>query len=210
MTNKNIKIELAGRPLEIELKKWGRQADGSVLIRYGDTVMFVSACSKREAQEGRAFLPLIVDYRENTYASGKIPGGFFKREGRPSEAEILISRLIDRPIRSLFPDDYYHETQVVALLLSADIENEPDALGLIGASTALYFSDIPFTTPIGAVKVGLIDNQLVVNPPKSEIDKSPLNMIVVGTEEGIVVIEADTQEIDEETIVKACESRPYR
>ncbi len=205
MTNKNIKIELAGRPLEIELKKWGRQADGSVLIRYGDTVMFVSACSKREAQEGRAFLPLIVDYRENTYASGKIPGGFFKREGRPSEAEILISRLIDRPIRSLFPDDYYHETQVVALLLSADIENEPDALGLIGASTALYFSDIPFTTPIGAVKVGLIDNQLVVNPPKSEIDKSPLNMIVVGTEEGIVVIEADTQEIDEETIVKACE-----
>jgi polyribonucleotide nucleotidyltransferase len=206
MTNQNIKIEIAGKPLEIEFKKWGRQADGSALVRYGDTVMFVSACSKREAQEGRAFLPLIVDYRENTYASGKIPGGFFKREGRPSEAEILISRLIDRPIRSLFPDDYYCETQIVALLLSADIENEPDALGLIGASAALYCSDIPFTTPIGAVKVGLIDGQLTVNPPKSLLDESPLDMIVVGTEEGVVVIEADAQEIDEETVIKACET----
>jgi polyribonucleotide nucleotidyltransferase len=206
MTNQKIKIEIAGKPLEIELKKWGRQADGSALIRYGDTVMFVSACSKKEAQEGRSFLPLIVDYRENTYASGKIPGGFFKREGRPSEAEILISRLIDRPIRSLFPDDYYYETQIVALLLSADIENEPDALGLIGASAALYFSDIPFTTPIGAVKVGFIDGQLVINPPKSKIDECPLEMIVVGTEEGIVVIEAEAQEIDEETVVKACEA----
>ncbi len=205
MTNQKIKIEIAGKSLEIELNKWARQADGSAVVRYGDTVMFVSACGKSEAQEGRSFLPLTVDYRENTYASGKIPGGFFKREGRPSEAEILISRLIDRPIRSLFPDDYYCETQIVALLLSADIENEPEALGLIGASAALYFSDIPFTTPIGAVKVGLIADKLVVNPPKSAIDESPLDMIVVGTEKGVVVIEADAQEIDEETIVKACE-----
>ncbi len=205
MTNQNITIEIAGKPLQIELKKWGRQANGSALVRYGDTVMFVTACAKDEVQEGRSFLPLTVDYRENTYASGKIPGGFFKREGRPSEAEILISRLIDRPIRSLFPDDYYYETQIVAMLLSADIENEPDPLGLIGASAALYFSDIPFTTPIGAVKVGLIGDELVINPPKSQIDESPLDMIVVGTEEGVVVVEADGQEVDEEIVFKACQ-----
>ena len=206
MSNNTINLEINNRTLSIEINKVATQADGSALIRYGDTVMFVSATSKKEVKEPKPFLPLIVDYRENTYASGKIPGGFFKREGRPSEREILLSRLIDRPIRSLFPEGYYFDTQIVALLLSADIENEPDTLGLIGASVALYFSDIPFTTPIGAVKVGYINDEFVINPTMSQREESPLNMTVVGTDEGIVVIEAGCKEIDEEIVVKACEA----
>lgn len=146
-----ISVEINNRTLSLEIGKIGKQADGSALLRYGDTIMFVSATSKKETKEERSFLPLIVDYRENTYAAGKIPGGFFKREGKPSDKVILLSRLIDRPIRSLFPEGYFYDTQIVALLLSADLENEPDTLGLIGASAALYFSDIPFTTPLGAV-----------------------------------------------------------
>ena len=206
MSNNTINLEINNRTLSIEINKVATQADGSALIRYGDTVMFVSATSKKEVKEPKPFLPLIVDYRENTYASGKIPGGFFKREGRPSEREILLSRLIDRPIRSLFPEGYYFDTQIVALLLSADIENEPDTLGLIGASVALYFSDIPFTTPIGAVKVGYINDEFVINPTKGQREESPLNMTVVGTDAGIVVIEAGCKEIDEEIVVKACEA----
>ncbi len=206
MSNNTINLEINNRTLSIEINKVATQADGSALIRYGDTVMFVSATSKKEVKEPKPFLPLIVDYRENTYASGKIPGGFFKREGRPSEREILLSRLIDRPIRSLFPEGYYFDTQIVALLLSADIENEPDTLGLIGASVALYFSDIPFTTPIGAVKVGYINDEFVINPTMSQREESPLNMTVVGTDAGIVVIEAGCKEIDEEIVVKACEA----
>ncbi len=206
MSNNTINLEINNRTLSIEINKVATQADGSALIRYGDTVMFVSATSKKEVKEPKPFLPLIVDYRENTYASGKIPGGFFKREGRPSEREILLSRLIDRPIRSLFPEGYYFDTQIVALLLSADIENEPDTLGLIGASVALYFSDIPFTTPIGAVKVGYINDEFVINPTMSQREESPLNLTVVGTDAGIVVIEAGCKEIDEEIVVKACEA----
>ncbi len=202
MLNNKLTLDINNNTLTIELNKYGRQADGSVLIRYGDTVMFVSACSKKEQKEAKPFLPLIVDYRQYTYAGGKIPGGFFKREGRPSEKEILISRLIDRPIRSLFPEGYSFDTQIVALLLSADLENEPDTLGVIGASAALYFSDIPFTTPLGAVKVGYIDNEFVINPPQSLLEKSPLNMTVIGTEKGIVVIEAASLEIEEDKIIE--------
>jgi len=198
-----ISLEINKRILSIEIGKVGKQADGSALVRYGDTIMFVSATSKKEVRELKSFLPLIVDYRENTYAAGKIPGGFFKREGRPSEREILVSRLIDRPVRSLFPEGYYFDTQIVALLLSADLENEPDTLGLIGASAALYFSDIPFTTPMGAVKVGLINDQFVINPTGKELESSPLNMLVVGTEEGVVMIEAGAKEVDEEKILGA-------
>ncbi|MCX7974989.1 MAG: polyribonucleotide nucleotidyltransferase, partial [Candidatus Aminicenantes bacterium] len=186
--SQTISFEIGGRTMTIEIGKIGRQADGSALVRYGDTIMFCAATSKKEMKEPRNFLPLIVDYRENTYAAGKIPGGFFKREGKPSEREILVSRLIDRPIRPLFPSGYFYDTQIVALLLSADLENEPDTLGIIGASAALYFSDIPFTTPIGAVKVGLIDGQLVINPTSPQLDQSLLNLIVAGTEEGIVMI----------------------
>jgi polyribonucleotide nucleotidyltransferase len=201
--SQKITLEINNRTLSIEIGKIGRQADGSALVRYGDTIMFVTATSKKEADKAKSFLPLIVDYRENTYAAGKIPGGFFKREGRPSEREILVSRLIDRPIRPLFPEGYFFDTQIVALLLSADLENEPDILGIIGASAALYFSDIPFTTPLGAVKVGLVENQLMINPTAAQLEKSPLNMVVVGTEEGVGMIEAGVVEVDEEKIIEA-------
>lgn len=203
MSDQKINIDINERTLSLELHKIGKQADGSALIRYGDTIMFVSATSKKEAKEKKPFLPLIVDYRENTYAAGKIPGGFFKREGRPSEREILISRLIDRPVRSLFPEGYYFDTQIVALLLSADLENESDTLGIIGASAALYFSDIPFTTPMGAVKIGYINNEFVINPTVTQLGQSPINMVVAGTEEGIVMMEAGATEIEEEKILEA-------
>jgi polyribonucleotide nucleotidyltransferase len=202
MSNNIISLEINNRPLTIELKKLGRQADGSAYVRYGDTVMFVSAVSKKDVKEPKPFLPLIVDYRENTYAAGKIPGGFFKREGRPSEREILISRMIDRPIRSLFPEGYFYDTQIIALLLSADLENEPDTLGLIGASAALYFSDIPYSFPLGAVKVGLIDGEFQVNPLKSLLDDSPLDLTVVGNEQGVIMLEAGANEVDEATILQ--------
>lgn len=200
MSTHKISLEINKRLLSIEIGKIGKQADGTAFVRYGDTIMFVSATSKKEVKEEKPFLPLIVDYRENTYAAGKIPGGFFKRQGRPSEREILVSRLIDRSVRSLFPEGYFYDTQIVALLLSADLENEPDTLGIIGASAALYFSDIPFTTPIGAAKVGLINNEFVINPTMSQLEESPLNMVVVGTEEGILIIEAEGNEVEEEKI----------
>ncbi|MFC2163462.1 polyribonucleotide nucleotidyltransferase [Acidobacteriota bacterium] len=205
MNHHSLSLEINNRTLSIEINKVATQADGSALIRYGDTVMFVSATSKKDVKEKKPFLPLIVDYRENTYAAGKIPGGFFKREGRPSEREILLSRLIDRPIRSLFPEGYYNDTQIVALLLSADLENEPETLGIIGASVALCFSDIPFNTPLAAVKIGYINDEYTVNPTGAQMEESPLNMTVVGTEEGIVVIEAGCIEVSEETIIQACE-----
>jgi polyribonucleotide nucleotidyltransferase len=200
--SQTITLEINGRPLRIEIGKIGKQADGSALVRYGETIMFCAATSKKEVKEAKPFLPLIVDYRENTYAAGKIPGGFFKREGRPSEREILVSRLIDRPIRPLFPDGYFFDTQIVALLLSADLENEPDTLGIIGSSAALYFSDIPFTTPIGAVKVGLVDGQFLLNPTVAQLEKSRLNMTVAGTEQGIIMIEAGGIEVEEERVIE--------
>jgi len=201
--SETIILDISNRPLSIEIGKIGRQADGSALVRLGETIMFCTATSKKEEKEPKPFLPLIVDYRENTYAAGKIPGGFFKREGRPSEREILVSRLIDRPIRPLFPDGYFFDTQIVALLLSADLESEPDTLGVIGASAALYFSEIPFVTPLGAVKVGLVDGQFLINPTVAQLEKSPLNMVVVGTEKGIIMIEAGAVEIEDEKIVEA-------
>ncbi len=197
-----ISLEINDRTLTIEIGKIAKQADGSALLRYGDTMMLVTATSRKELKEGKDFLPLIVDYRENTYAAGKIPGGFFKREGRPSEREILMARQIDRPIRPLFPEGYHYDTQVVGLLLSADLESEPDTLGVVGASAALYFSDIPFTTPLGAVKVGLVNDKYVVNPTSDELDQSPVNMTVVSNEDGIVMIEAGAREIDEETVLE--------
>jgi len=196
-----ISLEINKRILSIELGRMAKQADGSAFVRYGDTVMLVTATSKKEPREDKPFLPLIVDYRENTYAAGKIPGGFFKREGRPSEREILVARLIDRPVRPLFPEGYFCETQVVGLLLSADLENEPDTLGVIGASAALYFSDIPFVKPIGAVKIGWIGGQYVVNPTVKEMETSPLNLLVVGTEDGVTMIECGAQEVDEEILL---------
>jgi polyribonucleotide nucleotidyltransferase len=198
-----ISLEINKRTLSIDIGKIAKQADGSALLRYGDTMMLVTATSRKEMKDAsKAFLPLIVDYRENTYAAGKIPGGFFKREGRPSEREILIARLIDRPIRPLFPNGYFFDTQIVGLLLSADLVNEPDTLGVIGASAALYFSDIPFSTPLGAVKVGIVDGKYVVNPTADEFDRSPINMTVVSNEDGIIMIEAGAKEIEEDKILE--------
>jgi polyribonucleotide nucleotidyltransferase len=197
-----IRLEINKRTLSIEIGKVAKQADGSAFVRYGDTIMLVTATSRKEMKVAKDFLPLIVDYRENTYAAGKIPGGFFKREGRMSEREILLARLIDRPVRPLFPEGYFFDTQVVGLLLSADLENEPDTLGVIGASVALYFSDIPFTTPLGAVKVGLVGGSLVVNPTAKELEASPINMTVVSNEAGIIMIECGAEEVDEERILE--------
>ncbi len=176
-----VEMELGGRRLSIEVGSVAKQANGSALVRYGDTVMLVTATSKEEPNEDTDFLPLIVDYRENTYAAGKIPGGFFKREGKPSEREILVSRLIDRPIRPLFKPGYNYETQIVALLLSADLENEPDTLGIIGAPTALLVSEIPFDTPVAAVKVGILNGEFKLNPTIDELKSSRLNLVVAGT-----------------------------
>jgi polyribonucleotide nucleotidyltransferase len=201
-----ISLEINNRTLSIEIGKIAKQADGSALLRYGDTMMLVTATSRKELKEGKDFLPLIVDYRENTYAAGKIPGGFFKREGRPSEREILIARLIDRPIRPLFPEGYFFDTQIVGLLLSADLESEPDTLGVIGASAALYFSDIPFTTPLGAVKVGFVDGRYVVNPTADELDRSPINMTVVSNETGVIMIEAGAKEVEEDKLLEALDA----
>jgi len=158
-----VSINVGGRELTFETGKMARQAHGSVVVRYGDTVILATACMDNKATE-KDFLPLTVDYREYTYSAGKIPGGFFKREGRPSEREILTSRLIDRPLRPLFPEGWSTETQIVAMVLSADSENDPEVIAVTAASAAAYCSDLPFTDPIAAVRVGLLDGQLVANP----------------------------------------------
>jgi polyribonucleotide nucleotidyltransferase len=198
-----VELEIEGRILSIEKGNFARQANGSVMIKYGDTIMLVVATSKKESKEIKDFLPLIVDYRESTFAAGKIPGGFFKREGKPTEREVLVSRLIDRPIRPLFPEGYYNDTQIIAILLSADLENEPDTLGIIGASSALYISDIPFTSPVGAVKIGLIDDQFIINPTVSQLDLSKLNLTISGTEEGLVMVEGSANNVEDEKIAEA-------
>jgi polyribonucleotide nucleotidyltransferase len=184
--------------------KIARQANGAVTARYGDTVLLVSACMASKPSD-RDFLPLTVDYRENTYSAGKIPGGFFKREGRPTEKEILVSRLIDRPMRPLFPDSWRTETQIIALVLSADSDNDPDVIAVTAASAAAYCSDLPFNDPIAAVRVGLLDGQLVANPTVAEQKTSKFNIIVAGTENGIVMVESGAFEVSEEKVVEAIE-----
>ena len=186
--------------MSLEIGRLAKQADGSVYLRYGDTVVLATACANLEPRVGINFFPLTVDYREYTYAAGKIPGGFFKREGRPTEKEIVTSRLIDRPIRPLFADGFRSETQVIAMVISADTENNPDVIGIVGASAALYLSNIPFYEPIGAVRVGLVDGQLLINPTYSEQRSSLLNIVVAGTEHGLVMVEAGAQEVSEETV----------
>ncbi len=201
-----VSVELAGgRRLSFETGKLAKQAHGSVVVRTGDNVVLATAVANPDPREGIDFFPLTVDYREYTYAGGRIPGGFIKREGRPSEREILTSRMIDRPIRPLFPDGFKCETQVIAFVLSADTENDPDVAGINGASAALTISDIPFNGPIGAVRVGLVNGAFVVNPTYSEMRDSLLNIMVVGTAEGIVMIESGAKEVKEETVVDAIE-----
>src|SRR5512147_395418 len=197
-------MALGQHTLSIETGKVAKQADGAVVVRLADTVVLATACAQREPRVGVDFMPLTVDYRENTYAAGKIPGGFFKREGRPNEKETLTSRMIDRPLRPLFPEGYACETQVIGLLLSADLENDSDTLSIIGASTALYISDIPFERPVGAVRVGYWDGAVVVNPSMSDLKtKSKLNLLVAGTEQAIVMVEAGASEISEELMAQA-------
>ncbi len=198
-----VSLSLGERELSIEIGKVAKQADGAAFLRYGDTAVLVTACSEEEAREGLSFFPLTCDYRENNYAAGKIPGGFFKREGRPTEKEILTCRLIDRPVRPLFPEHFRCETQIIAMVLSAEPEVNPDVLAINGASAALYLSDIPFLNPIGAVRVGLINDQFVINPTYPQLENSDLNMIVVGTQEAIVMVEAMGRQVKEEKIVEA-------
>lgn len=200
-----VSAEIGGLEFSIEMGKIAKQADGAAFVSYGDTVVMVAACAAKEAKVGQGFFPLTVDYRENTYAAGKIPGGFFKREGRPTEKEILTSRLIDRPMRPLFPEGFSNETQIIAFVLSADKENDPDIMSITGASAAAYCSPIPFYSPIGAVRVGFMNDQFVVNPPISKLKESTLNLTVAGTEDAIVMVEAGANEISEEMMVEALE-----
>src|SRR5256714_1886682 len=179
-----------GKSMTFETGRLAKQAHGSVLVKLGDNVVLASAVANPEPREGIDFFPLTVDYREYTYAGGRIPGGFIKREGRPSEREILTSRQIDRPLRPLFPEGFHNETQVISLVLSADTNNDPDVLAINGASCALAVSDIPFPHTVGAVRVGRIDGNFIINPTYEEMGQGDLSIMVVGTAEGIVMIEA--------------------
>jgi polyribonucleotide nucleotidyltransferase len=199
-----VSLDLGGRKLTLETGKIARQAHGAVLARYGDTVVLATACMDNKATE-KDFLPLTVDYREYTYSAGKIPGGFFKREGRPSEREILTSRLTDRPLRPLFPEGWAVETQIVAMVLSADSENDPDVIAVTAASAALYISKIPFNNPMACVRVGLLDGKLVVNPTVAEQKTSLLNIIIAGTADAIVMVESGALEVSEDTVSDALE-----
>jgi polyribonucleotide nucleotidyltransferase len=199
-------LTIGGKTLSIETGRLAKQADGAVIVRCGDTMVLVTACHAASAREGIDFLPLTVDYREYTYASGRIPGGFFKREGKPAEKEVLTSRLIDRPIRPLFPNGWRYETQIVSLLISADSENDSDVLAITGASAALSISSIPFEKTIAGVRIGLINGAFVVNPTYPERKTSRLDLIVAGSKDAIVMVEAGAKEVTEEEMVTALET----
>jgi polyribonucleotide nucleotidyltransferase len=199
-----VSVEVGGRALTLETGKIAKQANGAIVARYGDTVILNTACMATKAND-KDFLPLTVDYRENTYSAGKIPGGFFKREGRPTEKEILTSRLIDRPMRPLFPESWRNETQVNSMVLSADSDNDPDVIAVTGAAAAAYCSDLPFPTPIAAVRVGLVNGQLVANPTVAEQKTSLLNIVIAGSEDAIMMVESGALEVSEETVVEALE-----
>src|SRR2546423_6896951 len=194
-----------GKSMTFETGRLAKQAHGSVLVKLGDNVVLASAVANPEPREGIDFFPLTVDYREYTYAGGRIPGGFIKREGRPSEREILTSRMIDRPIRPLFPETFRNETQIISLVMSADNENDPDVAAINGASAALTISDIPFNGPVGAIRVGQIDGNFVANPTYAEMAESAVNIIVVASTEGIVMVEAGAKGVSEETTLGAIE-----
>jgi polyribonucleotide nucleotidyltransferase len=196
-------IKLGEQELTVETGKIAKQADGAVVVRYGDTMILVTAVSAHTAKEGLDFFPLTVEYRESTYAAGRIPGNYFRREGRPSEKETLTCRLIDRPIRPLFPDGYRFETQIIGTVISADDQNDPDVIAITGASLALYLSDIVFDTPIAGVRVGLVDGKYIINPTYDQRRDSQLNLIVAGTEEAIVMVESEAKEVSEKIMVEA-------
>ena len=194
---------IGGRRLTIETGKLAELANSAVIVRYGDTVVLVTVCASKEPREGVDFLPLTVEYEERLYAAGKIPGGFFRREGRPGQEAILAGRLTDRPLRPLFPKGFRHEVQIIVTVLSADQENSPEVLAIIGASTALSLSDIPFDGPVGAVRVGYLNGELVINPTFSQLQNSPIDLVVAGTKDAVVMVEAGANEASEELILKA-------
>lgn len=198
-----VELNINGRVLSLETGLVARQASGGVMVRYGDTVVLSSAVCRKFAGEWQDFFPLIVDYRELAYAAGKIPGGFFKREGKPRDKEILTSRLIDRPIRPFFPKNFRNDTQITSFLLSADLENESDVLGIIGASAALTISDIPFMGPLGAVRVGKIDGNMVINPLMADLERADLNLVICGTKDSIVMLEGTAKESGVEEFIQA-------
>jgi polyribonucleotide nucleotidyltransferase len=198
-----VQVDFNGRPLTVETGRMAKQAGGSALVQYGETVVLVTATAQTSAREGIDFFPLTCDYQEKTFAAGKIPGGFFKREGRPAEKEILTSRLIDRPLRPLFPKGFHNETQVIATVLSHDKENDPDVLSILGASTALVLSDIPWNGPIAAVRVARIDGAFVLNPTTSQLGKSDMNIIVAGSRNAIVMVEGGAHMLSESVVLEA-------
>ena len=201
MTTREVLV--GDKPLKFETGKLAKQAGGAVMVRYGDSVVLVTACRAATSREGIDFLPLTVDYREYTYASGRIPGGFFKREGKPAEKEVLTSRVIDRPIRPLFPSGWRYETQIIALVLSADSENDTDVLAITGASAAIALSEIPFEKTIAGVRVGLLDGHYIINPTFEQRKTSKLDLVVAGTRDGLVMVEAGAREVTEEQVVEA-------
>ncbi|MCU1384933.1 MAG: pnp, partial [Acidobacteria bacterium] len=199
-------ISVGANTLRFETGKLAKQAHGSVIVRLGDSMVLVTACHSANPREGIDFLPLTVDYREYTYASGRIPGGFFKREGKMAEKEVLTSRMIDRPTRPLFPAGWRFETQIIALVLSSDQENDTDVLAITGASVALALSDMPFEKTIAAVRMGLVDGQYIVNPTFKQRKESKLDLIVVGSKDGLVMVEAGAKEVTEEQVVTALDT----
>jgi len=202
MTHK-VQVDIEGQPFSLETGKVARQADGSVVVRFGDTMVLATVVAAKTAREGQDFFPLTVEYRERAYAGGRIPGGYFKREGAPVKKEILTCRLIDRPIRPLFPDGFRNEVQVVCLAISGDPEHDPDVLAMNGASAALCLSGIPFEGPVGAVRVGLVDGQFVANPTTVQQEASQLELVVAGTEDGVLMVEAGAKEVSEDKMLEA-------
>ena len=198
-----VEIEWGGRPLILETGKIARQADGAVLATYGETVVLATVVSMKEPKPGLDFFPLTVNYQEKTYAAGKIPGGYFKREGRPTEKETLVSRLIDRPIRPLFADGYKNDTQIIVTVLQHDLENDPDILSIVATSAALTLSGVPFMGPIGGARVGYINGEYKLNPHVDEMPESKLDLVVAGTADAVLMVESEAQELDEETMLGA-------
>ncbi|PYM49075.1 MAG: polyribonucleotide nucleotidyltransferase [Candidatus Rokuibacteriota bacterium] len=198
-----VQTEINGGPFSIETGKVAKQADGAVVVRYGGTMVLATCVTAKTAKEAQDFFPLTVEYRERMYAGGRIPGGYFRREGAPSKKETLTCRLIDRPIRPLFPDGFRNEVQVICLAISADAQNDPDILAMNGASTALTLSGIPFNGPVGAVRVGLVAGQLVANPTKDQQAVSSLDLVIAGTEEAVLMVESGASEVPEETMLEA-------
>ena len=198
-----VELDVAGRTLSFETGKLAKQAGGAVMARYADTVVMATATCSETAREGIDFFPLMVDYDEKLYAAGKIPGGFIKREGRPSEKSILTSRLIDRPIRPLFPKGFRHDVQICGMALSSDMENDPDVVAINASSAALAVSDIPFPDLVGAVRIGYLNDKFIVNPTFTERKDSLLNLVVAGTNDNIVMVEAGAKEVSEALLIDA-------